>query len=479
MDETVKCAFARKARNVPWHADELAEFLEGEWIVPPSKDWGASYIVYAGCGSALSKEAPVSVVTEKYAKYPKQSKAFIFDGEKDVTHMGIPALSVQNPNDAMMKLVRFGRESMTGKVVAVTGSVGKTSTKDMLSELLKTVGTCVHTFGSQNTLSGIRSVLAGMVSNPEYAVLEVCSHVLNARLRETVNLIRPDIAVITQVCLAHADELGFGSEADVAVCKARIAENIRDGGVCLVNREIAEYDLVKKTVEGYGARVVSYGLDEKADVWIAEAKESGDGFFVSANIFGNRLCYETPYFGFGFALNSLAALTAVHLLGADAHRAAERFSDLPVPKHRMSIRALDVKGGRAKLIDDCFNAQPLAVIDALHTLKAMTPMPGGRKVAVLGDIRTFSGKFIDEYKTLTRPIVESADSVYLVGKDVMTIRGELPVGIVAGAFADIDEAAEKLPGCIRPNDTVLVKVTSAGREKFNLAVKLMDATGKI
>jgi UDP-N-acetylmuramyl pentapeptide synthase len=470
-----KHVFTRKNPNAPWAAGELAEFLGGTWAVPPPMNWSASYIAYAGCGAASSNEPPVSVVTPTYSGFRKNAKAYIMNENQNAENGDIPVLVVSNPDDAMMQLVKFGRQSMTGKIVAITGSVGKTSTKDMLSGLLKTFGTCVHTLESQNTLTGIRSVLASLIANPDYAVIEICSHVLNAKARDTVNLVHPDIAVITQVSLSHADELGFKNEADVAICKSRIAENIRNGGICLINHEIKEYELVKKTVESYGARPVSYGLSDKSDVWLTYASEFVDSFFVSANIFGHEVRYEIPYLGMGFALNSLAVLAAAHLLGIDAAEAAKRLAGLPISKHRLSIHTVKVTGGQAKLIDDCFNAQPLSVSNALSTLKLITPMPNGRKVAVLGDIRTFSGAFIGEYKTLTKPILESADLVYLVGKDIMTLKDELPPAIIAGEFADIDAAAKKLPQHIQPNDTVLIKVTSAGRRNANLALKILAA----
>jgi UDP-N-acetylmuramoyl-tripeptide--D-alanyl-D-alanine ligase len=228
-------------------------------------------------------------------------------------------------------------------------------------------------------------------------------------------------------------------------------------------------------VESYGAHAVSYGLNDKSDVWIIEASEAEHGFTVSANIFGNEVHYNIPYLGLGFALNSVAVLAAVHLLGEDVTEAAKRLASASVPEHRLVIHPISIKGGQAKLIDDCFNAQPLAVINALSTLKLMNPIAGGRKVAILGDIRTFSGEFIGEYKTLTEPILESADLVYLVGKDVMTLKDELPAEIIAGEFPDIDTAAVELPKLIQPRDTVLVKVTSASHAKANLALKILNA----
>jgi UDP-N-acetylmuramoyl-tripeptide--D-alanyl-D-alanine ligase len=143
----------------------------------------------------------------------------------------------------------------------------------------------------------------------------------------------------------------------------------------------------------------------------------------------------------------------------------------------MAIHTVNIKDGRAKMIDDCFNAQPLAVTNALSALKLMAPLPSGRKIAILGDIQTFSNEFMGEYKTLAKPILDSADSVYLVGKDVMTLKDDLPTEIIAGEFPDIDAAAKELPGLILPNDTVLVKVTSGGKARSNLALKILDAIG--
>jgi UDP-N-acetylmuramyl pentapeptide synthase len=457
----------------------MAEFLDGAWVVPPPKDWNASHIAYAGYVGAVIEDSPVLIMTPQSPQgHQRIAKAYITDsaGRHKIKNPNMPVLVTPNPDGAMFKLAKFARRDVTGKVVAITGSVGKTSTKEMLSGLLKTFGTCVYNFRTQNKLIGIRSVMASLITNPDYAVFEISSHMFHAKLRNTVNAIRPDVAIITQICLSHADELGFKSEADVALCKARIAENIRYGGACLINHEIAEYELLKKTVTAYGARPVSYGLSDRSDVWITHASESDKGFFVSANIFGNEVNYEIPYFGLGFALNSVAALAAVHILGEDVTEAARRLAYLPPAEHRMSIHTLSAKGGFVKLIDDCFNAQPLSVINALSALKLMSPLSGsGRKIAILGDIRTFSNELIGEYRTLIGPILDSADAVYLVGKDILTLKDELPAGIVAGEFPDIDAAAKELPDLILPNDIILTKISSATDSNRNLALKLLKA----
>jgi len=476
--------------NNVWTADALAEYLSGEWVIAPSDaDWCATYFVSHGTESNQSEDLPVSIVRNIPERLALRSIAFIISKNNKADFLQKfstdtrPVLCVEDTADTLFLLAKAGREAFSGKLISITGSVGKSSTKELISGLLKKNGTVKHTFGSQNALNGVQSVLASCITNPDYAVVEISSHVLVGRLTRTRELMAPNISLITQVSLAHADELNLDGEKGVAMAKAKVYEFMQPGGIAIMNREMSHYDLVREYAVEQGVTPVSYGLSSSigkgdADVWILDIHEDDEesGSIVRVNIYGEKFSFRMPFYGVGMALNSLAALTCIYHLGLNVREAAAHIANLSGSNHRQTFVEVTLESGdTATVIDDSFNAQPLSVLEAISVLKAKKVEPGGRKIAILGDITIYKDpRYAAGYFSLVMPLQKANfDKVYFVGQDVRRLAEVLPPKQIGGIFDTPGDAIETIAAEICPQDTILVKVTSAGITKDNMAQNLI------
>ena len=472
----------QKERGKPWTAQTLAELLDGEWVNPPTEpDWEAAYFLRAGAMDVISSaHHPVSIMLRKDATPHYRAKAIIVNDPEGNFVSSKPYLKVKGDlSEAELLLAQHGRNVMNGKVIAIAGSVGKTTVTNTLADLLKIHGVVRHNILSRNTLFATRTILASCVTDPDYAVIEISEQAMLDKNNRTFELVKPDIAIITHVCLSHADEIGIDSVEGMALLISRISEGMKPGGICLLNREMECFELVRNAVASYGAKPVSYGLSQNADVWITDMSErtEKDGINVSVNMYGQEFSYHLGAYGTGAAINALGALTAMHYLGFNAAESSQYIGYLKRVRSRIDIRDVEVEGGTAQIVDDCFNAQPISYTEIISMMKNWTSSYHSRKIGIFGDIAVFGDpKFTHEYSKLINPIRDAGfDKVYFVGKDISkNVAGELPLELVGGTFNTKEEGLEPIATAIQANDVVFAKVTSSGIVNNNIALKLID-----
>jgi|GEM_PF-4062934 len=369
------------------------------------------------------------------------------------------------------------RKMMTGKFIGIAGAVGKTSTKTMLSHVLSHFGSTICTPESANSTNAFCTTMSTGYKNPDFAVFEVNSHILAPGWNGFhAKLLSPDMVVLTQICLEHADELETETEFDAAKMNASLAEYIKPNGYCLYPADMPTSDYIKNILIDYGATPVSYGFGEHADIQITHHIMHDDYSEIEATVFNNDVRYAIPVLGEGIALNSLAVLGAVSCMGYDVQEAARYISASPFNAHRQDIKTLPVGNGTARIINDCFNAQPASVVDSIRLLKKMKN--NGRKIGVLGSIRTFNTeKLMSGYESLVDIINDAnMDYIILIG-EIRTIANKLAGDKIIFQFENREDAilhVKKIADMITADDLVLVKVSSAGNESDNLAIKLIN-----
>jgi len=475
-------------KNV-WTADTLAEHLKGEWIVAPTEpDWYAAYFAVHGVQSGQSKEQPVSVIEGIPRQLSVRSKAFIIskknkeDFLKNFSSDTRPVICVEDVDDTLFTLAKVGRAAFTGKLISITESDDKLSIKDMVSELLKRVGTVQHTFRNRSDRDGIRSALASCITKPDYAVVEASSQFLAGQGTRTRRLISPDISIITQTAMASADELELHTDGEkaVALIKAKIFEFMRPDGIAIMSREMAHYDLVREYAVEQGVTPVSYGLSFSigkgdADAWILDIQENNDedGSIVRVNIYGEKVSFRMPFYGVSMALNSLAALTCIYHLGLNVKEAAEHIENLSGGGYHPNLTKVDFEcGGTATIIDDFSEAQPPSFLDAISALKSKNVKSEGRKIAVLGDIEAYKDpRYAIGYFSFVMPLQKANfDKVYFVGQDIRRLAEVLPTKKIGGVFDTPEAAAETIAADIRPHDIILVKVPGTDVTRQTMAM---------
>ncbi len=367
-----------------------------------------------------------------------------------------PLLAVPDVLEGLRDLARAARARSGGKFIGVTGSVGKTSTKEALLLALSADGETHASAASYNNHWGVPLSLARCPASARYAVLEMgMNHA--GEIEPLTKLVRPHVAIITTIAPVHLEF--FKSVAAIADAKAEIFSGIEPGGATVINRDNEQYARLQKAAKAAGvAKIISFGENARADARLVKCALQPDSSTVQARILGLEVTYKLGAPGRHMVLNSLAVLAAVALAGGDLALAALALSKLRPAIGRGERLTLDVPGGQALLIDESYNANPASMRAALALLGQAPVGPRGRRIAVLGDMLELGAKGAELHSGLIQPIVADAvDLVFCSGPLMHSLWEALP-SERRGGYAETSAALEAdVLGAVRAGDVVMVK----------------------
>jgi UDP-N-acetylmuramoyl-tripeptide--D-alanyl-D-alanine ligase len=372
-----------------------------------------------------------------------------------------PLLVVGDVLDGLRALARAARARSQAKIIGITGSVGKTSTKDALRSVLAPSGETHASVASYNNHWGVPLSLARCPARARFAVFEMgMNHA--GEIEPLSRLVQPDIAIITTIAPVHLEQLG--SIEAIADAKAEIFRGLVPGGIAVINRDIPQYSRLARAAKAAGARVVSFGQHAKADAQLVDVSLHPDCSTAQAKILGAKLTYKLGAPGQHVVMNSLAVLAAASLAGADLALAALALAGLTPPAGRGARSELDVPGGRALLIDESYNANPASMRAALALLGQADVGARGRRIAVLGDMLELGPRAAKLHRELAESVVEHGiDLVFCCGPLMHSLWEALSSGR-RGGYAENAAALEpQVLAAIRPGDAIMVKGSLGSR----------------
>ena len=369
---------------------------------------------------------------------------------------------VMDTFDGLNDLGRAGRARTEGTtVIAVTGSVGKTGTKEALRLALAPSGTVHASSKSYNNHWGVPLTLANMPRSVRFGVFEIgMNHA--GEIDGLTRLVRPHIAIVTTVEPVH---LGFfGSVEEIADAKAEIFSGLEPGGAAIVNRDNPYYERLVASARKQGAEIVSFGEGEGADARLRSADLTPEGSKVRADILGEAVDYYLSVPGRHLVQNSLAVLAAAKLAGADLAPAAEALGAVHAQTGRGQRRVIETKAGPVAIVDEAYNANPASMRAALSTL-GLTPRGAYmRRVAVLGDMLELGSEGPRLHRELAEAVdVAGVDVVFACGELMDSLFQALPAGRQGAYAKSADELAPKLLEAVRPGDIIMVKGSLGSR----------------
>ncbi len=393
-----------------------------------------------------------------------------------------PLLVVPDVQRALEDLGRAGRARTGAKVVGVTGSVGKTSTKEMLRAVLGGQGRVHAAEKSFNNHWGVPLTLARMPADADYAVIEIG---MNApgEIAPLARMAELDVALITTVAPAHLE--AFGRIEGIAEEKASIMDGLKPGGTAVLNADIGTWPILKAKAAALGAPVVTFGTTEGVDYRLTEAQLAGDMTVVKGIARGHEVLFKVMSAGRHFALNALAVLAVADALGLDpAIVACDMGLWRPVEGRGLRERlVMDVVDDHLvfDLIDDAYNANPASVAAALETLAATTPQDGvgrvarGRRIAILGDMLELGPTELELHAEIARhPAMAEVALVHTVGRRMRALHEALPDAKRGEWHETADALAARVHHLIDAGDVVLVKGS-----KSSLVSRVVDAIRKL
>jgi len=364
---------------------------------------------------------------------------------------GLRLVRVADTTKGLFDLARHVRREAGLPVVGITGSVGKTTTKDMTAHLLATRGPVLKTEGNLNNQYGLPLTLLRLEAEHTAVVLEMGMSA-PGEIRALSTLAEPDVATITRVAPVHLEF--FPSVDAIAEAKAEILEGLRPGGAAVLNGDDAR---VRAIGERYRGKVVWFGSDPRFDVSAEGWRGTGVGMRFDLRLAGRTTEVALLLAGPHFVTSFLAAAAAAHVLGVPLEAIAEAATTLRPARHRGEVVRL---GEGVTLLDDCYNSSPEALEAAVV---ALSLLPGRRRVAVLGDMLELGPTGPALHRERGRALGGRVDLVLGVGPLAEGIvEGAREAGIPAGSlrhFATAADAVAALPEVLRPGDVILVKAS--------------------
>jgi UDP-N-acetylmuramoyl-tripeptide--D-alanyl-D-alanine ligase len=386
-----------------------------------------------------------------------------------------PLLLVPDTMNGLEKLAIAARARSAAKVIAVTGSVGKTGTKDALAQVLGLQGETIASVGNLNNHIGVPLSLARLPPSAKFAVFELgMNHA--GEISPLARLVRPDVAIITTVTSAHLEF--FADEAAIADEKATIMDGLAEDGTVILPRDSPHFERLADYAKARGIRnIVSFGSHHLADIELIVSELEYGAHEIVALLDGRKLAYRLGMHGRHWALNSLAVLAAVVAVGGDVAQAAAALASVVPPKGRGQISEITVGTLEITLIDDSYNASPAAVRAALATLAMMTPDNKGRLIAVLGDMLELGPNAPALHAELADAVNgQDINLVFSCGPLMRHLHDTLPPHRRGGHKPDSASLIPLLRENLRNGDIVLVKGSLGSR--MGLIVKdLMGEPG--
>lgn len=363
-----------------------------------------------------------------------------------------PLLIVPEVLPALEDLGRAGRARMTGKVIAITGSVGKTSTKDMARVALSGQGRIHAAEASYNNHWGVPLTLARMPRDSDFAIIEIGMN-QPGEIAPLARLARPHVAMITTVAAAHLE--AFGAIEGIAHEKGAIFEGLEAIGPAIIPEGLSVTPILRDHADAAGAIVLGFGHEGMAR--LVQAKLEDGQLKCRARIAAETIDFTLNTTGTHFALNAVGVLAALGAAGADVKEAALRLADWQPPKGRGAVEDL----GGIHLIDDAFNANPTSLAAGLAMLAGLQ---AGRRVAILGDMLELGPDEIAQHRAMADdPAMEKIDLVHAAGPLMRHLYDALPVER-RGVWTETSvELAAKARDLVAPGDIVLVKGSKSSK----------------
>lgn len=361
---------------------------------------------------------------------------------------------VDDTMTALTRLANAARERVSARVAAVTGSVGKTTTKNALTLVLGRQGTSHATAGNLNNHWGAPLSLARMPSDTQYGIFELgMNHA--GEIKPLSELVRPNVSVVTTVEAVHLEF--FDSVAAIADAKSEIFAGLQPDGTAVIPADNPHHDRLRRAALECGAKsVISFGTDNGSAYRLIAWSVTDSGTRIAADVNGRRLVYDIGLTGKHMALNSLAVLASVDALGGDVERAAGDLNDMKPPPGRGERSIIKLQGGVFDLIDESYNASPASITALVESLGATQRK--GRAVLVLGDMLELGDQSPAMHADLAGSIATSGiDAVFTAGPLMQHLHDSLPSSLITAHAANSESLSSRVTEDVQPGDVVAVK----------------------
>ena len=379
-------------------------------------------------------------------------------------------IKVKNPLSSLNDLAKVTRHHTLAQIIGITGSVGKTTLKNLLGFALKTYGSVYCSPHSYNNKYGVPLSLSNLKKNTKYGIFEIGMD-KKGEINNLSKIVKPEIAVITNISEAHLEN--FSTIKDIAKAKAEIIDNISKGGNIILNKDDKFFEFLSSRAKKRGIKVLSFGLKKKADIFLLKIKKIKKYYRIKVNIKNKLFYFDTSYSTNSLIYNILACIAVLYTLNLNLNNIKKNFINFTLPIGRGDIKVVKKFKKKFKFIDESYNANPLSMYSAIQNMSSYKRNNNSKKLVLLGDMLELGKKSKEFHKKLSSSINRSdIDKVFVYGKYIRETFKFLSKNKKGKIFNDLKEAYSHIGKILHNNDLIMVKGSNAtGLHKFSQNIK--------
>jgi len=376
-------------------------------------------------------------------------------------------IKVKNTFSSLNSLAKVTRDNSSAKIIGITGSVGKTTLKNLLSFSLKNYGKVYSSPYSYNNKYGVPLSLSNLKSNIDYGVFEIGMD-KKGEIDNLSKIVKPELAIITNISGAHFKN--FNTLKDIARAKSEIINNILKGGNIVLNKDSKFFNFLSDKAKKNGINIISFSLKKRSDIFLLNMKKVKNYFRLKINIRNKIFFFDVKYSTDNFISNILACISAMFILNLDLNKMKKNFTSFTIPEGRGDIKIIKKFNKNFKFIDESYNANPLSMMSAI---KNMNYYNGNKKLVFLGDMLELGKKSKKFHRELSVIINKSdIDKVFVYGKHIKETFNYLSANKKGKIFKKLNDAYSHFGKILHNNDLLMVKGSNAtGLNQFSKNIK--------
>ena len=379
-------------------------------------------------------------------------------------------IKVKNTFSSLNRLAKITRDNSSAQIIGITGSVGKTTLKNLISFALRNYGEVYHSPHSYNNKFGVPLSLSNLKRNTEYGVFEIGMS-KKGEIDNLSKIVKPEIAIITNISEAHFEN--FDSLKDIAKAKAEIINNVLKGGNIILNKDSKFFSFLSNKANKKGINVISFGHKKKSDIFLLGIKKIRNHCRLKVIVKNKIFYFDTKYSTSSFINNILACISILSTFNLNLNKMKKKFVNFEIPDGRGDIKVVRKFNKRFKFIDESYNANPLSMISAIKNMNDYKRKNNEKKLVLLGDMLELGKHSKKLHKTLSTVINRSdIDKVFVYGKYIRETFNSLSTNKKGKVFDNLKEAYDHFGKIVHNNDLLMVKGSNAtGLNRFSKNIK--------
>jgi len=379
-------------------------------------------------------------------------------------------LKVKNTFLCLNRLAKITRDNFSGRVIGVTGSVGKTTLKNLIGFSLKNYGNVYHSPFSYNNKFGVPLSVSNLSSNNDYGVFEIGMD-KKGEINKLSKIVKPHVAIITNISEAHFKN--FATLKDIAKAKSEIIVNISKGGSIVLNKDCKFFSFFSKKAKKNSINIISFSNKKKANIFLLNIKKIKNYYRLKVNIKNKVFYFDTAVSTESIVNNILACISILHALNLNLKFQKDIFKNFLIPDGRGDIRVVKKFKKSFRFIDESYNANPMSMASAIKNMQYYKRKKNTKKLVFLGDMLQLGKKSQKLHRSLSNIINRSdIDKVFVYGKDIKTTFNLLSPSKKGKVFSSLTDAYYHFGKILHNNDLLMVKGSNAtGLNKFSKNIK--------